>query len=103
MTVSDFFQLVLGVLPKLIPDNVNEGLGAPKILPEKGLELWLRDGSGAFMALLMLGSSEADGTTEEGGGEGGTIYPCGGWGLEVIFTLLTKVVVIHVRFSGVGF
>ena len=29
------------------------------------------------MASLVLGSSEVDGTTEEGGGEGGTIYLCG--------------------------
>ena len=29
------------------------------------------------MAALVLGPSEADRITEEGGGEGGTIYPCG--------------------------
>ena len=29
------------------------------------------------MAALVLGLSEVDGTMEEGGGEGGTIHPCG--------------------------
>ena len=75
--ISDFFQLILGVLPKLTPDAVNEGLKASEVLSEEGLELWPRDRSGALVATLVLGPSEADGTTEECGGEGGTIYPCG--------------------------
>ena len=54
------------------------------------------------MALLVLSPSEADETTEEGGGEGDTIHPCGAKSFEIILTLLTKVVVIHVRFSGIG-
>ena len=101
--VSGFFQLVLGIPPKLTLDTVNGGLGAPQILSEEGFKLWPRDGSEAFVALLVLGLSEADGNTKEGGGKGGMIHPCGAWGLEIVFTLLIKVVVIHVRFSGVGF
>ena len=50
-----------------------------------------------------MSSSEADGTTEEGGGKGGTIHPRGVGGFEIILTLLIKMVVIHVGFSGVGF
>ena len=50
----------------------------------------------------MLSPSEADKTTEEDGGERGKIHPYGAGGFEIIFTLLTKVVTIHVRFSGVG-
>ena len=74
--VSGFFQLVLGVPPKLTPDAVNKGLRASKVFLEEGLELWPRDGSGAFVASLVFGPSEADGTTEEGGGKGGTIHLC---------------------------
>ena len=93
----------MGVPPKLTPDTVNENLGALKILSEEGLELWPRDGSGSFMALLVLSPSEADGTTEECNGEKDTIHPCGAWGFEIIFTLLIKMVTIHMRFSGIGF
>ena len=74
--ISGFFQLVLGVPPKLTPDIVNEGLGAPEILPEEGLELWPRDKSSAFVASLMLSPSEADEIMEEDGGNRDTIYPC---------------------------
>ena len=52
---------------------------------------------------LVLSPSEADRTMEEGGGEGGTIHPNDAWGFEIILTLLTTVVAIHVRFSRVGF
>ena len=75
--VSGFFQLVLGVPPKLTPDAVNKGLRASEVLSEEGLEFWPRDRSGAFVAALVLSLSEADGATEEGGGEGGTIHPGG--------------------------
>ena len=75
--ISGFFQLVLGVPPKLTPDAVNKGLGTSEVLSEEGFELWPCNGSGALVAALVLGSSEADGTTEEGGGKGGTIHLCG--------------------------
>ena len=95
--------MIQGVLPKLTSDTVNEGLGTPEILPKENLELWSRDGSGAFVVALVLSLSEADRTTEKGGGKGDTIYPCGAGGIKIILTLLTKVVVIHVRFSGISF
>ena len=63
--IADFFQLILGVPPKLTPDAVNKGLRAPEVLSEEGLELWPRDRSGALVAALVLGPSEADGATEE--------------------------------------
>ena len=63
--VSGFFQLVLGVPPKLTPDAVNEGLRASEVLSEEGFELWPRDRSGALVAALVLCPSEADGATEE--------------------------------------
>ena len=75
--VSSFFQLVLGVSPKLTPDAVNKDLRTSEVLSEEGLELLPRNGSGAFVVALVFSPSEADGTIEEGGGEGGTIHPCG--------------------------
>ena len=54
------------------------------------------------MAMLVLSPSEADGTMEEGGGKKGTIYPCSAGDFKIILILLAKVVVIHVRFSGIG-
>ena len=37
--ISGFFQLVLGIPPKLTRDTVNEGLETSKILPEEDFEL----------------------------------------------------------------
>ena len=54
------------------------------------------------MAALVLGLSKADGTTEEGGGKGSIIHPYSAGSFEIILTLLTKVVAIHVRFSKIG-
>ena len=101
--VLGFFQLVLGVYLKLTPDTVNKSLRASEVFLEESLELWPCDRSGAFVAVLVLSSSEADGITEEGGGKKGTIHPCGAWGFKIIFTLLTKMIAIHMRFSRVGF
>ena len=51
----------------------------------------------------MLGPFKADGATEESGGKWGTIHPYGAWCLKIIFTLLTKMVVVHVESFGIGF
>ena len=75
--VLSLFQRVLGVSSKLTPDAIDKGLEVPKIFLEEVLELRTCDRSGAFVAVLMLGPSEADGATEERGGKKGTIHPCG--------------------------
>ena len=69
--------MVLGVPSKLASDAIDKGLEVPEVLLEEVLELRPRDWSDAFVAVLVLGPSEADGATEEGGGKGGTIYSCG--------------------------
>ena len=69
--------MVLGVPSKLAPDAINKGLGVPKVFLEEDLELRPRNRSGAFVATLVLGPSEADGATKEGGGKGDTIHSCG--------------------------
>ena len=55
-----------------------------------------------FCGGACVSPSEADSATEKCGGKRGTIYLCGAWSFEIILTLLTKVVAIHVRFSGIG-
>ena len=101
--VLSFFQLVLKVLSKLTPDAIDKGLGVPKVLSNEVFELRSRDRSGAFVTALALGLSEADGATEKNSGKGATIYPCDAWSFEIILTLLTKVIAIHVRFSEIVF
>ena len=55
------------------------------------------------MTALVLSPSEADRTTEEGGGERGTIHSYSTGDFEMILTMLTKMVAIHVGFFEVGF
>ena len=63
--ILDFFQLILGVPPKLTPNAVNESLRAFEVLLKKSLELWPRDQSGALVAALVLNLSKADRVPKE--------------------------------------
>ena len=65
--VSSFFQLVLGIFSKLIPNAINKSLGVLKVFSEKGLELWLRDLNSSLVIMLVLGPFEADNAIEESG------------------------------------
>lgn len=100
--VSSLFQLILRVLFKLAPDRINKGLAITKVLSQEGLELWLCNRNGALIAALMLGLSEADDATEKSGGKQGTIYSCGARYLEIIFTLLIKMVAVYMGFFGIN-
>ena len=75
--ISSHFQLVLGVPSKLISNTIDKGLGVSKIFSEESLEIRPCDWSGAFVATLLLGPFEADGSTEEYGSKRGTIHPYG--------------------------
>ena len=61
---SSFFQLALGVSFKLTLDAINKSLKVPKVFLEEGFEVRPHDGSCAFMAMLMLSPSRADGATK---------------------------------------
>ena len=74
--ILSFFQLILGIPSKLALDAINKGLGVPQIFLKESFELWPRDQSGTFVAVLVLGLSEADGNVEESSGKSGTIYSC---------------------------
>ena len=54
------------------------------------------------MVALVLSSSEADGATEEWSCKWGIIHPGNAWSFEMILTLLTKVIPIHMRFLWIG-
>lgn len=64
-SISHFFQLVLGISSKFIPNIVNKGLEISKGFSEEGLELKLYNRGGAFMAVFTLSSLDADGVTKE--------------------------------------
>ena len=101
--VSSFFQLVLEIPSELTSDAIDKRLRVPDIFLEKSLELWPRYRSGVFVVALMLGPSKVDGATGEDGGKQVMIHPGGTCCFEVIFTLLTKMVVGYVEFSGISF
>ena len=101
--VSGFFQLILGVFSKLIPNIVNKDLRIPKILLEKDFEFWPHDWSNALVAALVLSPSKVDGTMKKRGCKWGTIHSGSTWNFKMVLTLLTKVIAIHVRFPWISF
>lgn len=56
--------MILEIFSKFTPDVVDKGLVVPKVFLEEGFKVRLRNRSGAFMAALILSSSEADSATE---------------------------------------
>ena len=101
--VSNLFQLVLKIPSKLALGAINKDLGVPKVLLGKVLELKPRNQSGAFVVTLVLGASEADGATEKCSGKRSTINSYSAKSFEMILTMLTIVVAIHMRFFGISF
>ena len=75
--VSSLFQLILGVPFKLAPDAINKSLRVSKVFLKESFKLRLRDWSDALMAMLVLGSSEANSATKKSDGKQSIIYPCG--------------------------
>ena len=57
--ISSFPLLVLRVLSKLIPDNVNKSLNICNVFLEKGFKVRPYDQSGTLVAVLMLSSFKA--------------------------------------------
>ena len=75
--ISNIFQFVLGVPSKLTLDAINKGLGVSEVFLEESFGIRLHDWSGAVMAVLVLGPSEANNITKKCGGKEGIIYSCG--------------------------
>ena len=62
--VLDFFQLILGVTPKLILDIVNQGLETTKVLYEEDFEVGLYNRNVVFVVAFVLSLSESNSTVE---------------------------------------
>ena len=52
--------------------------------------------------MFLVGSSQADDVTEEDCGKWGTIHPYGARYLEIIFTLLIKMIAVYMGYFGIG-
>lgn len=98
--ILDFFKLVLRITLELAPDARHKGLGITKILSEEGLKLF--SGYGDILALvksvttLVLHPSEANTPVKERGSKRDAISPSGLSSVKMIFTLLAKVITVHV-------
>ena len=108
--VEDFLLLVLGVPLELSPVDVHKGLGVTQASSEECLELVPRDRDRGFsvMSPLVLLPVEADPVPPEGRGKGNPSRSCSSSGSNIVLTLLTKVVTVHVGLSalyvrGTGF
>ena len=88
----------MGVLSKFIPNVVNKGLKIAKIFLEKGFKFWFYNQSSALVIILMLSLFEANSIIEEWGYKWGMIYFGGTWSFKIVLTLLTKVIIIYIRF-----
>lgn len=63
--ISGFFQLILEVLSKLIPNIVNKGLRISKVFSKEGFEFRPYNGSNVFVMALVLSPYKADDAPEE--------------------------------------
>lgn len=70
---------------------------------EKSFKLRPYYKSGTFVTALMLSPPRADRAMKNCGGKKSTIHLCGAQGFEVILIMLTKLVVIYMRFFWVCF
>ena len=100
--ILSLIWLVLGVSFKLTPDAIDKSLRVAKIISEEGLKLRSYNWSSALVAAPVMGLFEADMAAEECSGKQGIINPGSAWCLEIILTLLTKMVKVYVRFFRIG-
>ena len=101
--ISSFIKVILKVFSKFTPNTINKSLAVSKILSEENFKVRPHNRNGVFMVALLLNLFEADGLIEIWSGKKIIIYPSGAWCFEIIFILLTKVVVIYIRFSWISF
>ena len=94
-----FLLLVLGIPLDLGPDASHKRGGFSETLPEKGLEFVLgrRDGIVAFNLSFVLLPAEVNPISEERGREGDAFVARGSGRVEMILTLSTERIALHVR------
>ena len=93
-----FFLLILRVSFNFTPDVVNERGGFSKTLLEECLEFVPSEGSNPVplnLSLVLL-PAEVDPISKEQGREGDALVACGTGRVEMVFTLPTEVVTLHV-------
>lgn len=76
---------------------------ASKVVLKKSFKVGVLDKSDVFVAVLVLGSSEADRATIKWDCKWGIFYLDGAWDFEIFFTLLMEVVAFYVRLNQIGF
>ena len=99
--ILNFLLLVLGVLLNSAPDSVHEKLGVFKTFSNVAFKLDPRQGSFGCLVLstLVLVPTKANLIIKERSCKRGAVGASGTGGSKMIFTLLAKVVALHVRFS----
>lgn len=95
--ILNFLLLVLGISLNLGPDVGHERGGFSETLTEKSLEFVPSKGGGlvALNLGLVLLPAEVNPIPEERGREGNTLGPRGTGRVEMVLTLLTEVVALH--------
>ncbi len=95
--------LVLRASLNSAPDGIQERTGIFDILSKESLEIHPRQGGHSFAldSALVLVPTNADPTTKERGCKGCAIATLGAGGVEVILTLLTKVVTLLMKLPKV--
>ena len=101
--VKAFLQLVLGVSLDLPPVGIHKGLGVIQAPAEERLEFVPgdRDRGVGVMSPLVLLPSEANPVPEERRSKGDLGRPRSSSSSEIVLTLLTKVVAIHMGLSAI--
>lgn len=74
--VFSFFQLVLGVPLKLVPNFIDKNPGILKNFMEKDIEVGLYNQSGALISIFELNPLDANGAIEKKGCKSNTIHFC---------------------------
>lgn len=70
---------------------------------EKSFELWLCNTSNAMVAKLVLSQLKINGAKKKQSGKRNIIYLSFSWYLEIILILLTKIIIVYIRFFQVYF
>ena len=94
-----FLLLVLGIPLDLGPDASHERGGFSETLPEKGLEFVpnRRNGIVAFHLSFVLLPAEVNPISKERGREEDAFVARGSGRVEIILTLLTKIIALHMQ------
>lgn len=98
-----FFWLVLRSFFQSAPNIINKSLEIFEIFLKKSFEYKLYNRSNVLVVLLMFGPPEVDSTTKKWSSKWDTIYFSSSKYLKIFFTLLTKMIIVYIRFCQICF